>query len=195
MVAHRRNFNRVDPVLIAAAAVLALTAWPQETKKSPEVMVPMRDGVRLATNVHLPDGAGPWPTVLTRTPYGKDRDAEPGFTSRQYARVLQDIRGQNRSEGKYRPWLDDVADGYDTVEWIARQPWSNGKVGMVGGSASAILANLAALGAPPHLTCLFVTKSFPSSYQYASYPGGVFLEDMNDKWLSARGLKPTPGPR
>src|SRR6266516_7665516 len=139
---HCKNLNRVAPVVIAAAAAfLALTAWPQETAKTPEVMVPMRDGVRLATSVHLPQGPGPWPAVLTRTPYGKERDTETGFTSRQYARVVQDIRGQNRSEGKYRPWLDEIADGYDTVEWIARQPWSNGKVGMVGGSAGGILAN------------------------------------------------------
>src|SRR5258707_1095456 len=153
---HSKNLIRVGPAVIAAAAaVVALTAWPQETTNTPEVMVSMRDGVRLATSVHLPQGDGPWPAVLTRTPYGKERDTGTGFTSRQYARVVQDIRGQNRSEGKYRPWLDDIADGYDTVEWIARQPWSNGKVGMEGGSAAGILANLAALGAPPHLTCLF----------------------------------------
>src|SRR2546423_5382592 len=96
---HSKTLNRVGRILIPATAiVLALIAWPQETAKTPEVMVPMRDGVRLATNVYLPPGDGPWPAVLTRTPYGKERDTEAGFTSRQYARVVQDIRGQNRSE-------------------------------------------------------------------------------------------------
>src|SRR5215475_12520740 len=100
---HRKSLNIV---VAAAAAVLALTAWPQEATKSPEVTVPMRDGMRLATNVYLPQGAGPWPAVLTRTPYSKERDTESAFTSRQYARVVQDRRGLNRSDGKYRPWLD-----------------------------------------------------------------------------------------
>src|SRR5437899_2285389 len=113
-------------ILMAALA----TAW---ALPAAEVMVPMRDGVRLATNVVLPEGSGPWPAVLTRTPYGKDRNPESGSASRQYARVVQDVRGQFKSEGKYRAWLDEPNDGYDTVEWIAKQPWSNGKVGMVGG--------------------------------------------------------------
>ena len=152
--------------------------------------------MRLATNVCLPAAAGPWPAVLTRTPYSKDRSTDAGrYTGRGYARVVQDARGQFKSEGAYRAFDDDPNDGYDTVEWIAKQPWSNGKVGMEGGSAPGIAANMAALAAPPHLVCLFVVKAVPSRYQYSQYPGGVFLEDMNDRWLAGRGLPPVPGPR
>ena len=174
---------------------LASTAAAQNCTQA---MVPMRDGVKLSTSVCLPDVDGRWPTVLTRTPYNKDRQetaSARNYTSRKYARVIQDVRGRFKSEGKYRPWLDDILDGYDTVEWIAAQPWSDGKVGMIGGSAPGIAANMAALSAPPHLTCVYVAKAIPSAYQYASYPGGVFLEDMNDKWLAGRGILPTPGPR
>src|SRR5438128_3907009 len=155
-------------VLVTAALIAAAswTARPQaEHKSCLEAMVPMRDGARLATNVCLPEGKEPWPAVLTRTPYSKDRQAagaDRAYTARQYARVVQDARGLFRSEGKYRPFVDDVNDGYDTVEWIAKQPWSNGKVGMTGGSAPGIIANFAALSAPPHLTCLFVSKAVPS---------------------------------
>ncbi len=183
--------------LILGIALL-LHAHPASAQNCTQAMVPMRDGVKLATNVCLPDGEGRYPAVLTRTPYNKDRQAPAAsrnYTSRKFARVMQDVRGLFKSEGKYRPWIDDVNDGYDTVEWIAAQSWSDGKIGMVGGSAPGITANMAALAAPPHLTCIYVTRAIPSAYQYGSYPGGVFLEDMNDKWLSGRGILPTPGPR
>ena len=184
--------------LTQGTILLLLLTNPTAAQNCTQAMVPMRDRVKLATNICLPDGEARWPTVLTRTPYDKDRQepaASRNYTDRKYVRVVQDVRGLFKSEGKYRPWTDDINDGYDTVEWIAAQSWSDGKIGMVGGSAPAISANMAALSAPPHLTCLFVTKAIPSAYQYASYPGGVFLEDMNDKWLNGRGILPTPGPR
>jgi len=111
---------------------------------------------------------GPWPAVLVRTPYSKDRQFENGeqtYISRQIAFVAQDVRGLYRSEGEYRPFVDDGKDGYDTVEWIARQAWSNGKVGMTGASAPGLIANQAALAAPPHLICLFVVKAVPGTYR------------------------------
>src|SRR5205823_3780318 len=93
-----------------------------------EVMVPMRDGVKLATNIFLPDGDGPWPAVLTRTPYNKGKaeerqQQEASYLEHGYARVVQDCRGKYASEGDYRAFIDDMEDGYDTVEWIAAQPW------------------------------------------------------------------------
>jgi predicted acyl esterase len=153
-----------------------------------DVVVPARDGVKLAATVSLPDGPGPWPVVLTRTPYGKDRIADGGaYLSAGYARVVQDVRGQFASEGKYRPFEDDLNDGYDTIEWIAAQPWSNRKVALVGASAGGITANLAAMSGAPHLVCAFVSVAHGSSYHYASNPGGLYLQHMNESWLESRG--------
>src|SRR6185436_9443223 len=92
-----------------------------------EEMVPMRDGVKLSTIIYLPEGAGPWPVVLVRTPYGKASQTRlnSAWTRAGLAFVAQDCRGTFQSEGKYRPFADDQSDGYDTVEWIAKQPWSN----------------------------------------------------------------------
>ena len=86
-----------------------------------EVMVPMRDGVKLATNVFLPEGEGPWPVVLSRTPYNKGKaeareKAEKQYLANGYARVVQDCRGRFASEGEYRAFIDDMDDGYDTRE-------------------------------------------------------------------------------
>jgi hypothetical protein len=105
-----------------------------------QVMVPMRDRVRLATDVYLPRRPGRQPAVLVRLPYDKcgrytfmPRLA-PCFTDRGYAFVVQDVRGKFRSEGETMPFVHEVEDGYDTLEWIVAQPWSNGAVGMWGDS-------------------------------------------------------------
>ena len=100
-------------------------------------MVPMRDGVRLATDLYFPDVPGEkLPTVLIRTPYNKNelRERRDGdahmFASHGFVVVAQDSRGKFESEGVYSPPAGHEAeDGYDTVGWIAQQPWSNGKVG------------------------------------------------------------------
>lgn len=103
-------------------------------------MVPMRDGVHLATDVYLPDGPGPFAAVLVRLPYDKNgRYCWMPFIAghviaRGYAFVPQDVRGRFRSEGEPLAFVNEVADGYDTLEWIAQQPWSNGDVGMWGDS-------------------------------------------------------------
>ncbi|GGT65960.1 esterase [Streptomyces atratus] len=103
-------------------------------------MVRMRDGVRLATDVYLPEGDGPVPAVLVRLPYDKnsrfvfmDTTAER-VTARGYALVVQDVRGKFRSEGATSAWNGEVNDGYDSIEWIVNQEWSDGVVGMFGDS-------------------------------------------------------------
>jgi predicted acyl esterase len=102
--------------------------------------VPMRDGVRLATDVYLPEGAGPFPAVLVRLPYDKNGRycwmpfLASHFVARGYAFAPQDVRGKFRSEGEPVAFVNEVADGYDAIEWIVNQPWSNGAVGMWGDS-------------------------------------------------------------
>jgi len=150
-----------------------------------EQMVPMRDGVKLGTNIYLPEGQGPWPVVLERTPYNKDVLGGSGgvWTGRGYALVIQDVRGKFKSEGGYRPFQDDVNDGFDTVEWAAKQPWSDGKVGMFGASAMGITANLAATAVPPHLVAMFTMVARASIYTQSAFMGGVFRKELNEMWL------------
>jgi hypothetical protein len=105
-----------------------------------QVMVAMRDGVRLATDVYRPAGPGPWPAVLVRLPYDKDGRytfmpwLAPRFTARGYVFVVQDVRGKFRSEGEARPFTCETADGYDTIDWVSAQDWCSGAVGMFGDS-------------------------------------------------------------
>lgn len=156
-----------------------------QAAKPIEQMVPMRDGVKLATSIFLPKGNGPWPVVLVRTPYGKDLQST-GYalwTNREYALVVQDSRGRFKSEGDYRPFMTDHLDGYDTIEWIAKQSWSNGKVGMFGASAMGIAANLAAMMNPPHLVATFVMVARASLYTQSAFMGGVYRKELNDLWL------------
>ncbi len=183
------------PILLA----LTLSAQSAQQQQIREEMVPMRDGIKLATTIILPEGDGKYPVVLTRTPYGKDRmyaaAKQKEWVAAGYARVVQDVRGKFKSEGKYRAFNDDMLDSYDTIEWIARQPWSNGKVGMEGPSAMGIITNLAAMSGAPHLVCAFVTVGHGSGYRYASHPGGVFLKNMNEEWLKAQGIPMDDRPR
>ncbi len=183
--------------LLAASALLLLAAPLVRAGEKQEFMIPMRDGVKLATNVYLPDGPGPFPIVLSRTPYGKDQgrgDAE-SINKAGYARVVQDCRGRFKSEGKYLPWENDIEDGYDTLEWLAKQPWSNGKVGMTGGSALGITTHLAAMSGHPALKAAFVTVSHGSPYQNANYPGGIYLKNMREEWLRRQGVPPPDEPK
>src|SRR5690606_30410494 len=107
------------------------------------VFTPMRDGVVLASDVYIPAREGrvvdqPCPVLLERTPYGRDtaRRAMDAlfFAAHGYVVVMQDVRGRFDSEGLWQPFLRDPEDGYDTIEWIAQQPWCNGRVGTMGAS-------------------------------------------------------------
>ena len=125
-----------------------------------QVMVPMRDGTRLATNVYVPDrSGGPWPALLLRTPYGSGpesawHEAAQLLAAWGYAVVNQDVRGRYLSEGHFEA-ESEGADGYDTIAWVRAQPWCNGKVGMYGPSYMAWTQFAAARQHPPGLTALF----------------------------------------
>ena len=130
-----------------------------------DVMVEMRDGVRLATDLYVPafDGepaSGTFPTILERTPYDKlaARQTNKGkfFARRGYVVAVQDVRGRFNSEGDWKPFYDEAEDGYDTVEWLGTRYWSDGKVGTMGDSyAGSDQAALATLN-PPHLSTMIV---------------------------------------
>lgn len=176
-------------IALAVAFALLSPLHAQDIEKE-IVMVPMRDGVNLATNIYLPEGDGPWPTVLTRTPYNKngaDRTAAR-YTENGYALVAQDVRGRYASEGVDQPFEVDMPDGYDTIEWIAAQNFSNGKIGIFGTSAPGITSNLAAAANPPHLTAAYVTVAPDSIFYRSRFIGGVFKESHSGGWLRGQGI-------
>ena len=174
----------------------ALLAWGRVEAKE-MVMVPMRDGVKLATDIHLPTGEGPWPVILVMTPYSR-KSAEPlagEVTRRGYAFVVQDFRGRFNSEGEDFPvfvhngW-GEHQDGYDTVEWIATQKWSNGKVGGFGISGPGIALNMTAPSRPPHLVCCYVGVAFSNMYSQSAYQGGAFRKSLLEDWLRDNKFNP-----
>ncbi len=152
------------------------------------VRVPMRDNIRLDTNVFRPVGSARYPTILIRTPYNKGPDfpvAYASFIQRGYAVILQDVRGRYGSEGAFNPLEQEGPDGYDTLNWIAAQPWSDGKVGMIGGSYLGIAQWRLALLDNPHLKAIFPVVSGSDDYLDRFYsPGGAMKLGHRLLWLS-----------
>jgi len=174
-------------VSIVCCAALA-SALPAPVEKLLHVRVPMRDGIHLDTNVFHPPGASRYPTILIRTPYGKGADFPPGYASfidHGYAVVLQDVRGRYASEGVFNMLNQEGPDGYDTLDWIAEQPWSDGKVGMIGGSYLGIAQWQVALLNNPHLKAIFPVVSGYDDYFDRYYSrGGAFKLGHRLLWLS-----------
>ena len=151
----------------------------------------MRDGTVLRANVYRPKTEGPFPVLVERTPYNKDTSNETRvgspefFASRGYVVVLQDLRGRFASEGEFYPYRDDGwganRDGYDTVEWAASQPWSNGDVGTFGGSYSGGNQYQLAPTRPPHLKTMFVREAWADPHAEWAFRGGALLL-INVNW-------------
>ncbi len=142
------------------------------------VMVPMRDGVRLSTDVYLPAAEGRFPVVLERDPYGNG--SQGGYpkkgrlwASRGYVYLHQDVRGRFDSEGEWYAFANEGGDGHDSVEWAGRQPWSNGRVALVGGSYGAFAQWQAAALGSPYLKAI-VPMFSPLSIYSDMHPGGAF---------------------
>lgn len=146
------------------------TTTPGRAHQPFTAWAPMRDGVGLAATVILPAGSGPFPTVMERTPYGREVYVASymRYVLRGYAVVLQDTRGRGDSEGEWLPMIHEQDDGDDTLDWIAAQPWSNGKVGMSGGSYGGYVQWAAAASGNPHLQAIvsMVTAGGPFTDTY-----------------------------
>ena len=170
---------------------------PYDVSLTSDVMVRMRDGVRLATDIYRPtrDGRplpGRFPVILERTPYGKTtpsrseidvRDpvaksrAEVArfFVSRGYVVAYQDCRGRYKSEGEFVKYLSDGLDGYDTCAWIVAQPWCDGKIGTMGLSYAAHTQGALACTNPPGVAAMFLDSGgFANAYQDGVRQGGAF---------------------
>jgi putative CocE/NonD family hydrolase len=139
-------------------------------------MVPMRDGIRLATDVYLPDGHKRAPAVLVRLPYDKSGrytfmpQLALHFNERGYAFVAQDVRGKFRSEGETVPFVSEVEDGYDTLEWVAAQPWCDGRIGMWGDSYYGYTQWAAVASGHPALKAI-VPRVTATDFQVANWWG------------------------
>ena len=140
----------------------------------PGTAVPMRDGVKLSTDLYLPSGAGKSPVILIRTPYKKELEELQGwyYARRGYAVAIQDARGRFASPGVWEPFVHEAKDGYDTIEWLARQPWSSGKVGTIGGSYEGWVQWAAAGLHPPHLAAMIPNVSPPDPFHNMPFEHG-----------------------
>ena len=161
--------------------------FPEGTKIRYHLMVPMRDGVRLATDVYIPPGEGPFPTLLVRDIYGNGSDATRQryakfATSNEYAFVFQQSRGRFDSEGEWYPYFDEINDGDDTLTWISGQSWSDGQVGMFGTSYLGSVQWLAAVNGNPALVAIAPAMSPGNYYRDVAYPGGAFSLLSRARW-------------
>jgi putative CocE/NonD family hydrolase len=197
----------IKALLLLTASLFPQTQTPQpmtQIFQQQNVAVPMRDGVVLRADVWRPSEAGKYPTLVYRTPYGKDSALTEYRTfqhavERGYAVVIQDVRGRYHSDGEFRPYENEGKDGYDTIEWAAAQPWSTGAVGTFGLSYPGAVQWLAAVQNPPHLKAMVPAMTF-STPQNFFYAWGTW--DMSwIEWIwdniaaDVRVNKNLPGPR
>jgi putative CocE/NonD family hydrolase len=142
-----------------------------------DVGVPMRDGLELATDIYRPDAEGTFPVILVRTPYKKEMNELQAmyFARRGYVYAVQDCRGRFSSPGEWVPFFNEPQDGYDTIEWLAVQPWSDGKVGMIGASYLGWVQWWAARENPPHLVTMIPNVAPPDPYYNIPYEYGAFF--------------------
>ena len=162
----------------------------------------MRDGVTLYADVYRPVGPGRFPVIVSRTPYSTERfptayDAAVYFAQRGYVYVFQDVRGRHESDGAWNPFFDDQKDGYDTIEWAAKQPWSDGKVAMQGGSYLGQNQWRAAQAAPPSLVAIFPMVASTSIYHDWITLNGGWRLSFNFGWGPVRQesrIMQNPGP-
>ena len=207
MICGRASFGLRKALVVSLLPLLALGVWrggEAQPNEGQPAAIPMRDGVVLRADVLLPSGNGPHPVLVYRTPYG-EKNAQREYTTfqhaveRGYAVVVQDVRGRYLSDGVFAAYENEGRDGYDTIEWAAKQSWSNGKVGTFGLSYPGAVQWLAAVENPPHLAAMVPAMTF-SSHRNFFYTGGTF--DLSwIEWIwdniapDIRVKQNAPGPR
>jgi uncharacterized protein len=176
-------------VLLALGALPFVAKTPQSPATHPshvvskDVPIPVRDGVILRADILLPAWSGRFPTLVYRTPYNKksalrDHKTFEKAVARGYAVVVQDVRGRYASDGEFDAYRHEGHDGYDTIEWAAQQPWSDGNVGTFGLSYPGAVQWLAAIENPPHLKAMAPAMTFSAPRNFF-YSGGAF----DGSWL------------
>src|SRR5579872_1708596 len=154
------------------------------------VAAKMRDGVTLRADIYRPRTEGKFPVLLVRTPYDKTNEMSFGLkgAARGYVVIAQDVRGRFTSEGEWYTFKNESADGYDTVEWASALPYSNGKVGMFGGSYVGATQFLAAIAKPPHLAGICPTVTASNYHDGWTYQGGAFEQWFNESWSTGLAM-------
>lgn len=180
-----RGFESVELPVAGPVSVVDSGEWRKtlsppkhEVRIERQVRIPMRDGVKLAADLHRPAGDGRFPVLLARTPYGRAMEGATkgrSFASRGFVVVVQDVRGRGESEGEWFPLKNEERDGYDTIEWIAKQPWCDGSVGMIGASYVGWTQWYAAKSRHPNLKAIVPQVAPPDPTENIPYEGGVFL--------------------
>jgi uncharacterized protein len=178
-------------------ALLTLTLSLPGHGASVEHRVAMRDGVRLGTDVYLPEGEGPWPVIFLRFPYNKALAAGigPEATRRGYVFVAQDTRGRFTSEGDNLPFdadgrADGQWDGFDAARWIADQAWCDGRIGTWGASAGAVTQYFLAGTGQSNVVSQHLVVGSPSLFREGIYRGGIFRKAMIEDWLTGANFAP-----
>jgi uncharacterized protein len=184
-----RAWAAIAWMALGAAMVLpapAAAAENHEVTVERNVAAKMRDGVTLRADIYRPKAEGKYPVLLVRTPYDKTNETNFGLkaAARGYVLIAQDVRGRFTSEGDWYTFKNESADGYDTVEWAATLPYSNGKVGMYGGSYVGATQFLAALAKPPHLAGICPNVTASNYHDGWTYQGGAFEQWFNESWSS-----------
>jgi hypothetical protein len=178
-------------ILVAASLCAAAPSRADEAQYQVRfernAAVVMRDGVTLRADIYRPKAEGKFPVLLERTPYDKYSNIDSALrgAARGYVVVLEDVRGRNASEGDWYPFKFEPADGYDSVEWCAKLPYCDGRVGMIGGSYVGATQVLAAIAAPPHLAGAFPTITASNYHEHWAYQGGAFMQLLSQAWSSA----------
>lgn len=183
-------------VAVAAALVAAVRSdsWTREIVVERDVPARMRDGVTLYADVYRPREAGRYPALVMRTPYDKEGALQSGRQAmsisavrRGYVVVVQDTRGQYKSQGRFVPYAQEIDDGHDTIEWVASLPYVNGKVGTFGLSYPGAVQWMTAPTRPPHLVAMVPAMTF-ASHEHFFYDGGVFVNGIMN-WLLGRQFR------
>jgi len=181
-------------IAIACALTLCVGARAEVVIKDvifeSNVAMKARDGVTLRTDVYRPAAPGKYPVIIIRTPYNKNTNFNEGFKAamRGYVFIVQDCRGREGSEGEWYPFKYETNDGYDVIEWAAALPYSNGKVGLHGGSYPGATQMLAAVSSAPHLVAIFPEITGSNYYAHWAYQGGAFMQGLAQAWAGALSL-------
>lgn len=175
----RRTIQALAATAVAATAVLA-QAFDVTVRR--DVMITMRDGIHLATDIYLPahggtQAPGKFPVIMERTPYNKNGGGPTlasYFVPRGYVVIEQDVRARYGSEGHWRPVADDPSDGYDTARWIGEQPWFDGNLGTVGTSYAGATQHALAIAGAPHLKAMIPVDAMSNFGKYGVRHSGAF---------------------
>lgn len=177
-----RGYDGVFADPLAAYPELSQPQYKIQTER--RVRMKTRDGVSLMADISRPAAEGKFPTVLIRTPYGRSLSlsSEEWLVSRGYVVVSQDVRGRGGSDGDWDPLVTERKDGYDTLTWVTQQPWSDGKVGMIGGSYLGYVQWAAATSGHPALRCIIPQVSPPQPDKNFPWDNGSFMLLSNLWW-------------